>query len=153
MVHTGLKIVFKVAEMKIKKLHENAKIPAKAYDSAGYDLFPIESGAIFPGKWKKIKLGFATEFPPELVALIHDRSGVGKHGLWKLCGVIDSDYRGEWMVFLYNGSDQLWTYGPEVAIAQVIFVRHEHMIWRVVDTLGETVRGTAGFGSTDVSGH
>jgi len=106
----------------LKKLHRNARLPERKYQSAGYDLFPINEGCIVQGKRAIIDLGFATEFDPGWVALIFDRGGMGIKGMIRLAGVIDSDYRGEWKVVLHNLSETDHYYGPDKAIAQVLFM-------------------------------
>lgn len=137
-------------QLKIKRMHENARIISKGRPGdACYDLFPLESGTIPPLGSVLLKLGFATEFPDGYVALIQDRSGTGVKGIMRRAGVIDSNYRGEWGVCLFNSSDQPIEYTPGKAIAQVLFTV---AIWaeiEVVDDLGQSHRGEAWQGSSD----
>ena len=132
-----------------KKLNDNAKIPTKAHFSAGYDLFPLEEGSIYPGQQSVIKLGFATEFGGNIVAIIDDRGSVGASGVGHMAGVIDSDYRGEWMVILRNFGQNLFEYSPKKAIAQVLFLQVEPTKWVEVKELGVTIRGSRKLGSSD----
>ena len=133
-----------------KRYTASAKLPTKAYNSAGYDLFPCISGIIRGGEQVIIPLGFATEFPAGFVAIIDDRGSTGNRGLNHMAGVIDSDYRGEWMIILRNHSDIDFVYGPEKAVAQVLFMEIESPEWKEVDSLGVTLRGSGKLGSSDV---
>ena len=134
----------------VQKLNPAAHLPEKKYDSAGYDLFPIIEGCIVTGTRAVINLGFATEFPRNWVALIFDRGGLGIKGMIRLAGVIDSDFRGEWKVVLHNLSDTDFYYGPDKAIAQVLFMPFfsPEMCWS--DELNESSRGEKMAGSSDV---
>lgn len=135
--------------VRIKILRESAKIPTKAYHSAGYDLYPAMSGTIKPGEQIKIPLGFATEFPSGYVAQIDDRSSTGNAGLSHMAGVIDSDYRGEWCIMLRNFADVDFVYSPEKAIAQVLFIQVENPTWSWAEELAPSFRGDKAYGSSD----
>lgn len=137
-----------------KFISKNAKLPEiKTTGAAGADLYAcIDSNIIIqPGETKFIPLGFKTEFEPGYVGLIYARSGLAcKHGLAPAnkVGVIDSDYRGEWMVALHNHSDRTEQVAPGDRIAQVIFQKVELPNFVVVDDLSDTERGEGGFNST-----
>jgi len=131
-------------------MREGAKLPTKAYHSAGYDLYPAMLGVVKSGEQVKIPLGFATEFPSGYVALIDDRSSTGNAGLSHMAGTIDSDYRGEWMVILRNFADTDYVYSPEKAVAQVLFIQVENPTWEWSETLSDSFRGDKCLGSTDV---
>lgn len=133
----------------IKRLRDQAKIPTKAYHSAGYDLYPAMAGVIKAGEQVMIPLGFATEFPSGYAAIIDDRSGTGNKGISHMAGVIDSDYRGEWGVILRNFATTDFVYGPEKAVAQVLFVQVEAPNWEWSESLADSFRGEKGFGSSD----
>lgn len=137
-------------ELQVQLLHSSAKVPQRAYDSAGYDLFPLTEGTIWPGKRANIKLGFATAFTPGYVGVIDDRGSTGNKGLMHLAGVIDADYRGEWQIIMHNTGAETYSYNPEKAIAQVLFLKVEAPVIEQTQTLSETVRGEGKFGS---SGH
>ncbi len=142
--------------MNIQLLHPNAKIPTKSREeSAGYDLYMPEAGAINGTSANKINLGIASEIPKGYVGLILPRSGVGaKHGveLNNTCGVIDSDYRGEWIAALRLKdpySTYTWEQGDR--LLQVLFVPVLHIQqFNVVDSLDQTERGSGGFGSSGI---
>ena len=139
-----------------KILVPGAKVFKKAKDGdAGYDIWALHT-MIVPSQGVAIfKTGIATAFDPDWVGLIMDRSGWGWKGLMKQAGVIDSGYRGEWMVKLYNASAQALTLegvldNPDAkAICQAIFVQCGDGDFQVVDVLPTSVRGATGFGSSD----
>lgn len=139
--------------MNIKSLHPNFKMPEKSrVDSAGYDLFMPDAGTIFRSYQTKVPLGFAAAIPKGYVGLILPRSGVGaKYGveLNNTCGVIDSDYRGEWIAFLrlkegYN----CYTWEAGERLLQFLVVPVAHFDLNLVEELDETERGDGGFGSS-----
>lgn len=103
------------------------------------------------GITKMIGLGFSAAVPPGHVALLLPRSSVGaKFGLElnNSCGVIDSDYRGEWKAALRtkSGIEYSWSAGERVL--QFLVVPVATVSLEQVETLDETARGTGGFGST-----
>ena len=141
-------------DVKIQMISEKASVPHRATDgSAGYDVYacleqPVQIG---PGNTEKIPLGFKTSFPYGYVALIFARSGLSiKNGLAPAnkVGVIDADYRGEWIVALYNQSTEVKTIEPGDRIAQVVFVPYYAANFIEVEELDNTERGEGGFNST-----
>lgn len=142
-------------ELKIKKLRENAKVPARATaGSAGMDLYACidEPQTLAPGKLLLIPTGIAIELPSaEYVAYIFARSGLGiKHGICLAngVGVVDSDYRGEVCVGLCNVSDEEYTINPFERVAQMVISPVSLMPTVEVSELSDTERGEGGFGST-----
>ena len=142
-------------QLKIKKLKENARIPKRATEgAAGMDLFACitDAVALAPGQLTVIPTGIAIELPDNsCAAFLYARSGLGvKHGicLSNGVGVIDSDYRGEICVGLCNVSDTTYTIEPGERVAQMVIA--PVLIPSVVEVgeLGETERGSGGFGST-----
>lgn len=138
----------------VKKLNEKAILPTYGSEfSAGADLYALieESVSFAPNETKLIPTGLAMEIPVGYAGLIYARSGLAlKRGLAPAnkVGVIDSDYRGEVMVALHNHSDKMQTIEPQERIAQLVvtpFLKAEFM---ESETLGETLRGEGGFGST-----
>ena len=85
-------------------LNENAKLPTKgSEEAAGYDLYCVEDIDVNPGCRVVIKTGISIKLKSGQVGLIWPRSGLAvKNGIAILAGVIDSDYRGELMVCVYN---------------------------------------------------
>lgn len=137
-------------EVKFKKLYPEARLPEYAHENdAGADLFCLRDVTLQPHERQTIPLGLAAEFPVDCVALFHDKSGLAsKRGLTCLAGVIDTSYRGEWAVVLYNTSNESQTLKAGDKVAQVLFQKIEHPSFNEVDTIAETDRGVSGFGST-----
>ena len=141
--------------MNIKQLHPNFKMPTRGTDQAGgYDIYMPEKGSMMPGATygQMVPLGFAAEVPVGYVALLLPRSGAGaKHGvsLNNTVGVIDADYRGEWMACLRlkNGLPHRWEAGER--LLQFILVPVGTPELQLVEELGSTARGDGGFGSTN----
>lgn len=140
--------------VRVKRLRNGAKLPAYgSCEAAGADLYACldESITLDPGKTAFIPTGIALEVPKGCAGLIYARSGMAcKRGLAPAnkVGVIDSDYRGEVMVALYNHGNipQIVENGERVAqlvITPVLMPAYED-----ADDLDVTIRGKGGFGST-----
>lgn len=142
------------ADVRIKKLNENAVIPTYGTEfSAGADLYACldEAVTLAPGETKLIKTGLAMEVPVGYAGLIYARSGLAtKKGLAPAnkVGVVDADYRGEVMVALHNHSLVEASVEPGERIAQMVIAPFLTANFVVADELCETVRGAGGFGST-----
>lgn len=136
--------------LRIKKLHPDAKIPSYAHPhDAGMDLFACEGVTIAPGARALVGLGVAVEIPEGYVGLIWDKSGLSNtHGLKTLGGVVDAGYRGEVKVGLVNLGSESYTVGAGHKIAQMIIQKVEHLEIVPTEELSETARGEGGFGST-----
>ncbi|MBQ9815529.1 MAG: dUTP diphosphatase [Lachnospiraceae bacterium] len=138
----------------IKKLNEKAILPTYGSEySAGADLYACldEPVTVKSGEAYLFHTGLAMEIPEGYAGLIFARSGLAtKKGLApsNKVGVIDSDYRGEIMVSLFNHSkeDRVVEHGER--IAQLVLTPYITADWNIVDELNETVRGSGGFGST-----
>ena len=148
-----VKMIPKV-EVKIKKISPNAVLPTYGTENAaGADLsaclfVPI---TIDPGQTFVVKTGLTMEIPEGYVGLIYARSGLAtKRGLApsNKVGVIDSDYRGEIMVALYNQSELPQKIEPGERIAQLVIAPYLQGVFNEVDELSDTTRGAGGFGST-----
>lgn len=146
-------------ELKIKALSPKIgkDIPVPFYASAGAAAMDLcacmdESVTIAPRALVSLPTGIAIALPSaEYVALVFARSGLGvKHGvsLSNGVGVIDSDYRGEIHVGLTNLSDVPYTVQPGDRVAQLAVMPVVQAQISLVDELGDTARGTGGFGST-----
>ena len=145
----------KIEDLKIKKLDETATIPTYGTEySAGADLYAaLENDIeIKPGETIMIGTKLAMEIPTGFVGLIFARSSLGsKKGLAPAnkVGVIDSDYRGEVKVPLFNHSNSIQTITKNERIAQIIFIPYLKANFIETESLEETIRGTGGFGSTN----
>jgi dUTP pyrophosphatase len=133
-----------------KLLTESAQMPFKAHRTdAGFDLFADENAWVFAKERKTIKTGISFDMPDNMAGLIWPRSGLSvKKGIDVLAGVVDSGYRGEIMVCLYNTSDEDVEISSGDRIAQIIFQEVPEVGITVTDSLGSSQRGSDGFGST-----
>ena len=140
--------------VRIKKLDPAAILPSYGSEyAAGVDLYALLSEAvtIAPGETLMIHTGLAAEIPEGYAGLVFARSGLAsKRGLAPAnkVGVVDSDYRGEWMVALHNHSGEPQVVEPGERIAQMVIVPYLTARFEEVGELSDTVRGTGGFGST-----
>lgn len=141
----------------IKKTDENAKIPTYgSVYAAGADLYAVihneeNKVEILPGETAFIDTGIVMEIPNGYVGLVYARSGLScKQGLAPVnkVGVIDSDYRGNIMVALYNQSNEVRTVSEGDRIAQIIIQPVEQFGFKVKENLSDTIRGNGGFGSS-----
>ncbi|OAG28967.1 dUTP pyrophosphatase [Nematocida displodere] len=138
------------ASFKVKLLTSTAICPKIATPgSAGYDLYSDETGSILPGERKKVSLGVSFEIPEGFYGQIHSRSGLAlKYGLITLGGVIDSDYRGEVSVMLFNSGGIPFGYEKGERIAQMVILRVFTEAAVVSVSVSQTARSVGGFGST-----
>ncbi len=128
--------------------------PSYATDaSAGMDLYANLTEPLTLGSLERflIPTGISIELPVGYEAQVRPRSGLArKHGLTCLNspGTIDADYRGEIGVILVNLSQDPYTVQPGERVAQMVVAKHERVAWQAVEELGETARGSGGFGHT-----
>jgi dUTP pyrophosphatase len=137
--------------VKFRKLHADVKLPIKGSSHAAcYDVYAHSVSNMNDGKIK-VGLGFATEIPVGWKGIIVPRSNLTKY-TWVLnnsFGVIDSDYRGEWMaIFSPIGNNFGFPYQVGDRVAQIFFDKVEDVLLLQVDSLEDSDRGTGGFGST-----
>lgn len=169
------------AQVKIKKLHEDAVIPqyARAMD-AGFDLVAVEDALIAPGQSAKVPTGLAFALPEGFELQVRPRSGISAKTKLRLSnapGTVDAGYRGEVCVLIDNlrfpsgerGTECLDASEKTVSIEQEVD-KNSYLIKKgdriaqgviamvplaqfdVVDELDETDRGTGGFGSSGITG-
>lgn len=138
----------------VKKLRSGALLPTfGSPEAAGADLYACLDNdvTIGPGETAFIPTGLAMELPVGFVGLIYARSGMAcKRGLAPAnkVGVIDSDYRGEFIVALYNHSAESRTVAHGERIAQLVVTPVLRPIYQEAEDLSYTQRGRGGFGST-----
>lgn len=137
--------------MRIQPLHSNFIMPTKGTDKAGaFDIYMPEAGSIH-GIKQMISLGFAAAIPDGHVALVLPRSGTGAKFSVELnntCGVIDSDYRGEWFAALKTKDNSTYSWNAGDRVLQFLVVPVADIELELADSLDETGRGTGGFGSS-----
>jgi dUTP pyrophosphatase len=142
-----------ILEINVKKLSENATIPTQGTKfAAGYDLYAAEDAVVVCGTRKLIKTNISMEITPGYYGRIAPRSGLAyKNGIDVLAGVIDSDYRGDIGVILYNTDKNIdFNVKKGDRIAQIIFEACYIATLNNVDNLDNTLRQAGGFGSTGV---
>ena len=141
-------------QIAVKKLRKEAILPTfGSKEAAGADLYACLEAPVTvePGKTAFIPTGLAMELPVGYVGLIYARSGLAcKRGLAPAnkVGVIDSDYRGEFIVALYNHGEQPQVISPAERIAQLVVTPVLMPEYVETDSLSDTKRGEGGFGST-----
>ena len=141
-------------KIRVKRLCENAMLPTYgSEEAAGADLYACVDHAVTiePGETVFIPTGLAMEIPKGCAGLIYARSSMGtKRGLAPAnkVGVIDSDYRGQVMVALYNHgkTSQIITAGERIAQLLITPVYTPGFV--ETTELDDTMRGEGGFGST-----
>ncbi len=117
--------------------------------AAGADLRAREPVTLLPGARALVSTGVHVALPPGHVGLIWPRSGLAvRHGLDTLAGVIDSDYRGELRVALVNHGAEPVALQAGERIAQLLVQPVVQVTFVRAESLDETARGQAGFGST-----
>lgn len=140
--------------IKIKLLNEDCNPERTHRWDAGWDLKAVEDTIIPAGGTGKVHTGVIMEIPPRYCGMVVPRSSMGiKHRITLAndIGIIDSEYRGEIMVFLVNNSDEDYTVEKGQRFAQIIITAINNSDLRVVERLSETERGSGGFGSTTPS--
>lgn len=140
--------------IKVQKLRKNAVLPTfGSPEAAGADLYACLDDAVTvaPGETAFIPTGLAMELPQGYVGLIYARSGLAcKRGLAPAnkVGVIDSDYRGEFIVALHNHGTEPQTVSGGERIAQLVVTPILIPTYVEAEQLEDTQRGAGGFGST-----
>ena len=138
----------------IKKLDPSVELPSYKTDGAsGMDLmaFVKEPINLKPQTSCLVPTGISLAFPSEYEIQIRPRSGLAAKSSISVLntpGTIDSDYRGEIKVILYNHGDNDFLINNKDRIAQMILTPVIKMNLEETDNLPETVRGEGGFGST-----
>lgn len=138
----------------VKKLREGAILPTfGSPEAAGADLYACleQDVTIAPGETVFVPTGLAMELPRGYAGLIYARSGLAcKRGLAPAnkVGVVDSDYRGEFIVALHNHGTQAQTISTGERIAQLVVTPVLIPEYIEVETISDTQRGAGGFGST-----
>ena len=143
-----------MARVLIKKLNPNVELPVyKTNGASGMDLmaFIKEPITLKPYKSCLVPTGISVAFNKEFEIQIRPRSGLAAKkniSVLNTPGTIDSDYRGEIKVILYNYGDDEFLINNKDRIAQIILTPVVKMSLEETEKLPETVRGEGGFGST-----
>jgi dUTP pyrophosphatase len=128
-------------------------LPARATEhAAGYDIRSAEESVLLaPGEIRLVATGLVMELPEGVECQVRPRSGLAlKHGITlpNSPGTIDPDYRGELRVIMQNLGASPVTLRRGERIAQLVFARFEAPAVVEVEAVGDTARGSGGFGST-----
>ena len=143
--------------MKIMPLvKEFIKPEYKTEYSAGMDIYLQEDATLVIGADNVIHLGFAAEVPEGYAAILLPRSSAGMKGisLRNTAGVIDSDYRGEWIAHIVIDQNQdnalldEWHYKRGDRLIQCLIVPVKKVDIELTESISVTARGNGGFGST-----
>ena len=138
----------------VKKLKPSAKLPSyKTSGASGMDLMAYmdKSIELKPGESCLVPTGLSVAFPQEYEIQIRPRSGLAaKNNISVLNtpGTIDSDYRGEIKVILFNHGNKNFKINNNDRIAQMILTPVIKMDLEETNELPESIRGAGGFGST-----
>ena len=143
-----------MAKVLVKRLDSNVKIPEyKTSGSSGMDLmaFVENSIKIAPNTLELIPTGLSIAIPEDFEIQIRPRSGLAAKSSVSVLntpGTIDSDYRGELKIILFNHGNNDYVVNNNDRIAQMVLTPIIKMELEEVDNLPETLRGSGGFGST-----
>lgn len=130
-------------------LDEGAAMPERAHATdAGADLrTPVPVG-VYPGKHAIVDTGVHVEVPAGYVGMVKAKSGLNVRANLTCTGVIDAGYTGSIVVKLYNHGKKPYYFSRGDKVAQLVVMPVECCDFTQVDTLDDTERGAAGFGST-----
>ena len=138
----------------IKKLNSKVQLPKyKTEGSSGMDLMAFLESPINlkPQESELIPTGISIAIPEDTEVQIRPRSGLAAKSnisILNTPGTIDSDYRGEIKIILFNHGKEDFVINNNDRIAQMVLVPVLNAELELVEELPDTVRGTGGFGST-----
>tara|TARA_Y100001970_G_scaffold205079_1_gene249741 strand:+ start:1795 stop:2232 length:438 start_codon:yes stop_codon:yes gene_type:complete len=138
----------------IKKLNPSIQLPSyKSEGASGMDLMACleKSIDLEPGRSCLVPTGLAVAFPKEYEIQIRPRSGLAAKNnisILNTPGTIDSDYRGEIKIILFNHGEENFTINNNDRIAQMVLTPVVKIDLEETTELPESIRGERGFGST-----
>jgi dUTP pyrophosphatase len=138
----------------VKKLNPKIKLPSyKTEGSSGMDLMACVDQAIFipPKSSALIPTGLSIAIPKDCEVQIRPRSGLAAKfniSVLNTPGTIDSDYRGELKIILYNHGNKSFEVKNNDRVAQMVLMPILKINLEEAEDLPDTVRGSGGFGST-----
>ena len=138
----------------VKKLDPKVQLPSyKTKGSSGMDLmaFIKDPIKIAPNTSALIPTGISVAIPSDVEIQIRPRSGLAAKSSISVLntpGTIDSDYRGELKIILFNHSKEEFVVRNNDRIAQIVLMPVLKTDFEEVDNLPDTLRGSGGFGST-----
>lgn len=160
-----------MVNIKFAKKRLDATLPTKRREDAGYDIyacFDEPAMVIPPHSSKLIPTGIASALPIDYSFIFYERGSTGVRNMKVNAGVIDSGFRGEWFVCLYNGNDipivivkgiqdvmitnEIILYPYTKGIAQALLLHVPDVVESVIDfhelQLIESERGTGQLGAS-----
>jgi len=138
----------------IKRLNSSVQLPSyKTNGASGMDLmaFIEKPISLEPGKSCLVPTGLSVAFPEEYEIQIRPRSGLAAKkniSVLNTPGTIDSDYRGELKIILFNHSSEIFIINNNDRVAQMVLTPIIKMELEETDELPVSIRGKGGFGST-----
>jgi len=155
----------KQLQFKYVKIHPKAIVPKKINGNLAFDLHVVRDENFYEHNWpgqpndyryrlmasqrRIFHTGLKMAIPVGYGVIVRDRSGLAvKQGLHVLAGVIDSSYRGEWMICLLNTGDNTYEIVEGDRIAQAIVVPEYKIDFMEEKDLDDTFRGESGFGAS-----
>ena len=138
----------------IKKIHKSVNLPIyKTQGASGMDLMAYLSSPLILGPQESVLVptGISVAFSDDYEIQIRPRSGLAaknKISVLNAPGTIDSDYRGEIKIILFNHGKNDFIINNEDRVAQMILTPIVKMELEEIENLPDSVRGKGGFGST-----
>ena len=138
----------------VKRLNSKVNLPEyKTSGSSGMDLMAFIDSPIkiAPNTLELVPTGLSIAIPEDLEIQIRPRSGLAAKssiGVLNAPGTIDSDYRGELKIILFNHGNKDFIVNSNDRVAQMVLTPVIKMELEEVDRLPKTIRGSGGFGST-----
>jgi dUTP pyrophosphatase len=139
--------------IKCKLINENASLPEyKTKGASGFDISSCEDITIKPNKVQMVKSGLVFVIKDGYEVQIRSRSGLAFKGIsvFNSPGTIDSDYRGEIGILLFNSTNKDFYVSKGDRVAQGILATSLQASFELVNEVCETDRGSGGFGSTGI---
>lgn len=129
--------------MKVKVLENGWSAPTIAYDSdAGFDVYSPIDIYLLRGTRKQIKLGISIEIKKDEVAIMSERSGMAiNHGITSIGNIVDSGYRGEVSIILFNSGEKDYEIKAGDKIGQIVVCKLGERKIEVVEELSDSERG------------
>lgn len=131
-------------------MFDEAILPTRGnQEDAGFDLYSPATVNVWPNHRVVVRTGIRLEIPQGHVGLIMDKSSIAiNKGLTVLAGVIDSGYRGEILVAMYNTTNKMQVIEQGQKFAQIVIQKFEDLEIEEVAELSESIRGEGRIGST-----
>ena len=151
--------------IKFIKTHPSAMLPKSAHDygDAGFDIYAVEETVLLPGEVTTVRTGLQLADCPingmngtQYFLDIRSRSGLSRKLIFPVTGTVDVNYRGEIGVVLANFSKEPYVVNHGERVAQLVIQQiiantpSMSVVFEETDSVADTDRGSAGFGSSGV---